>query len=72
VFIEIDRHRKEKLKFDSAEVPGRQIKERAGVPLDNDLALRQGQQKLELVTNDQEITLKNGDHFISLPPGTIS
>ncbi len=71
VFVEIDRHRKEKLEFDSAEVTGRQIKEKAGVPLDNDLALRHGQ-KLELVTNDQVITLKNGDHFISLPPGTIS
>jgi hypothetical protein len=71
VFIEIDRHRNEKLEFDSAEVTGRQIKEKGGVPLDNDLALRHGQ-KLELVTNDQVITLKNGDHFISLPPGTIS
>ena len=71
VFIEIDRNHKEKLEFETSEVTGRQIKEQAGVPLDNDLARRQGQ-KLELVTNDQTITIKNGDHFVSLPPGTIS
>jgi hypothetical protein len=52
-------------------VTGRDIKTRAGVPLENDLARRQGQ-KLELVTNEQTITIENGDHFVSLPPGTIS
>jgi hypothetical protein len=71
VFIEIDQHHQKKLEFESADVTGRQIKEKAGVPLDNDLALRRGQ-KLELITNDAVITLKNGEHFISLPPGTIS
>lgn len=71
VFIEIDRTHKEKLEFDTSEVTGRQIKEKAGVPLDDDLARRQGQ-KLDLVTNDQVITIKDGDHFVALPPGTIS
>jgi hypothetical protein len=71
VFIEIDRHKQEKLEFDNAEVTGRQIKEKAGVPLTDDLALRNGQ-KLELVTNEQIITLKNGEHFVVLPPGTVS
>ncbi len=71
VFIEIDRNTQKKLEFDTAEVTGRQIKEQAGVPLDNDLARRQGQ-KLEQVTNDQVITIKNGDRFVSLPPGTVS
>ena len=71
VFIEIDRHKQEKLEFDHAEVTGRQIKEKAGVPLADDLALRHGQ-KLELVTNEQVITLKEGEHFVALPPGTIS
>ena len=60
-----------KLEFDTDQVTGRTIKERAGVPLDNDLARHHGQ-KLELVTNDQTITIANGDRFISLPPGTIS
>ncbi len=71
VFIEIDRTQKKKLEFDTPEVTGRQIKEKAGVPLDDDLARRQGQ-KLELVTNDQVITIKDGEHFVALPPGTIS
>ena len=71
IFIEIDRHKQEKLEFDTTEVTGRQIKEKANVPLDDDLALRHGQ-KLELITNDQPVTLKDGEHFVALPPGTIS
>lgn len=71
IFIEIDRNTRKKLEFVTSEVTGRQIKDEAGVPLENDLARRQGQ-KLDLVTNDQPITIKNGDHFVVLPPGTIS
>lgn len=71
IVVEIDRNTRKTLEFGTSEVTGRQIKERAGVPLDNDLARRQGH-KLDLVTNDQLITIKNGDHFIVLPPGTIS
>lgn len=71
VFIEIDRHTNKKLEFHSEQITGREIKDQAGVPLENDLARRNGQ-KLELVTNEQTIAIKNGDHFVSLPPGTIS
>jgi len=71
IFIEIDRNTRQKLEFETHEVTGRQIKEKAGVPLDNDLARRHGQQ-LELVANDQSITINNGDRFVVLPPGTIS
>ena len=71
VFVEIDRRTNKKLEFHSDQVTGRDIKQQAGVPLDNDLARRQGQ-KLELVTNEQTITIKDGEHFVSLPPGTIS
>ena len=60
-----------RLKFESSQVTGREIKERADVPLDNDLARRRGQ-KLDLVTNEETITISNGDRFVSLPPGTIS
>jgi hypothetical protein len=60
-----------RIEFESDQVTGQQIKDRAGVPSDNDLARRQGQ-KLELVTNEETITIENGDRFISLPPGTIS
>lgn len=72
VFVEVENNQRPvKVEFDTTEVTGRDIKTRAGVPLENDLARRQGQ-KLELVTNDQTITIENGDHFIALPPGTIS
>lgn len=72
VFVEVENNQPPvKVEFDTTEVTGREIKTRAGVPLDSDLARRQGQ-KLELVTNDQTITIENGDHFVSLPPGTIS
>jgi hypothetical protein len=71
IFVEIDRKTRKKLEFSTSEVAGRQIKEQAGVPLENDLARRQGQ-KLDLVTNDQPITIKNGEHFVVFPPGTIS
>lgn len=71
VFIEIERNKQVKLEFENPNVTGREIKEKAVIPLDDDLALRRGQ-KLELITNDQLVTLKNGDHFVALPPGTIS
>ena len=71
IFVEISRHEQKKVEFPTDQVTGQQIKTEAGVPLDNDLARRQGQ-KLELVTNDQIITIKDGEHFVSLPPGTIS
>ena len=60
-----------KLEFQQASVTGQEIKDKAGVPLDTDLARRvEGQ--LELVTNDKTVTIKNGDHFVVLPPGTVS
>lgn len=71
VFVEIDRHTQKKIEFDTDQVTGAQIKTKAGVPLEDDLARRNGQ-KLDLVTNEQTITIKNGEHFVDLPPGTIS
>jgi hypothetical protein len=71
IFVELSKSDTRKIEFDTDHVTGLQIKERAGVPTDYDLARRQGQ-KLELVTNDQTIEIKNGEHFVALPPGTIS
>jgi hypothetical protein len=62
---------KTKVEFDTDQVTGRQIKEKAGVPLENDLAIKRGGE-LVLVTNDELITIKNGEHFVDLPAGTIS
>lgn len=71
IVVEISKTDKRRLEFQQADVTGLVIKEKAGVPLDSDLA-RRVEGKLELVTNDQAIHLKNGDHFVVLPPGTIS
>lgn len=71
IFVEITKTDQRKLEFETETVTGRQIKEAAGVPLENDLALRR-EGKLVLVTNDETIEIRNGDHFGSLPPGTIS
>ncbi len=71
IFVELNKNDTRKIEFDTDRVTGLQIKQQAGVPTDYDLARRQGQ-KLELVTNDQTIELKNGEHFVALPPGTIS
>ena len=71
IFVELNKNDKRKIEFDTDHVTGLQIKQQAGVPADYDLARRQGQ-KLELVTNDQTIEIKNGEQFVALPPGTIS
>jgi hypothetical protein len=71
IFLEIDRTVKKRLEFDTDEVTGREIKEKGGVPLQDDLAQRKGEQ-LELVTNDQVIRIHDGERFVALPPGTIS
>lgn len=71
IFLEIDRKKQEKLEFNTDRVTGREIKAKGGVPLQDDLARRQ-EGKLVLVTNDEVITIKDGDHFVALPPGTIS
>lgn len=71
IFVEMNKNDKKKVEFDTDDVTGLQIKQKAGVPTEYDLARRQGQ-KLELVTNDQTIEIKNGEHFVALPPGTVS
>lgn len=71
IFVELNKNDKRKIEFDTDHVTGLQIKEKADVPTDYDLARRRGQ-KLELVTNDQTVEIKDGEHFVALPPGTIS
>ena len=71
IFVEITKTDQRKLEFQTDQVTGRQIKEAAGVPLDHDLARRE-HGKLVLVTNDEVVKIKNGDHFVALPGGSIS
>lgn len=71
IFVEITKTDQRKLEFNQDQVTGRQIKEAAGIALDSDLAARiQG--KLVLVTNGETVTIKEGEHFVVLPPGNIS
>ncbi len=71
IFLEIDNGTTKMLEFNTDEVTGRQIKEKGGVPLDSDLAKREGN-RLVLVTNDETIEIKNGERFVDIPVGTIS
>ncbi len=71
IFVELSKTEQKKVEFNIDHVTGLQIKQQAGVPTYYDLARRLGQ-KLELVTNDQTIEIKNGEHFVALPPGTVS
>lgn len=71
IFVEISKTDQRKLVFHRELVTGLQIKDAAQVPADSDLALREHGQ-LVLVVNDETITIKEGEHFVSLPAGTIS
>ena len=71
IFVEVSKTDQRKLEFDHAEVTGKEIKDKAKVPPDSDLA-RRVHGKLEQVSNEEPITIKDGDHFVVLPPGTIS
>lgn len=71
IFVEVTKTDQRKVEFDRDQVTGKEIKEGAKVPLDTDLAQRV-HGKLELVTNEQTVTIKTGEHFVSLPAGSIS
>jgi hypothetical protein len=72
IFVEVENFKPPvKVEFETDDVTGAEIKNGAHVPLTDDLAKRVGD-RLEQVTNDQRVTIKNGEHFVALPPGTIS
>jgi hypothetical protein len=50
---------------------GREIKEKAGIPLDYSLYRRSPGQN-EPISNDEDVTLHNGEHFFSRPPSNVS
>jgi hypothetical protein len=71
IIVVIDKHTRRELEFHTDRVNGLEIKVRAGVPPEDDLALKHEGQ-LELVTNSEPITIFNHEHFFVFPPGTIS
>ena len=72
IIVEVSKNDHRVVTFDHPEVTGKEIKEAAKVPLDSDLAIREPGGLDELVTNDETITIKNGERFVDLPAGTIS
>jgi hypothetical protein len=71
IFVEIDRNKQVKVEFDTDEVTGLQIKQKAGVPLDYELARVEGNRRIA-VADEQVIEIKNGEHFIAVPSGNVS
>lgn len=71
IFVEIDRNHRVKVEFDTNHVTGLQIKQKAGVPPDYELARVEGNSRIA-VPDDQVIEIKNGEHFIAVPSGNIS
>jgi hypothetical protein len=63
IIVEIAKTEERKLVFHQDHVTGREIKEKAGVPLERELAAeRDG--KLHPIANDEKITIRDGEHFV--------
>ncbi len=61
------------LRFDSSPVTGRQIREAAGAPITDDLTrLVHGKPSGGNIGLDDLVEIRDGDHFIALPTGTVS
>jgi hypothetical protein len=71
IFVEFSKNDIRKVEFHTDHVTGAQIKEKAGVPSNSDLG-RRVEGKIEFISDDQIIEIKNGEHFVVLPAGTIS
>jgi hypothetical protein len=71
IFVEIDRNHQVKVEFETNHVTGLQIKQKAGVPPDYELARVEGNRRVT-VRDDQVLEIKHGEHFIAVPSGNIS
>jgi hypothetical protein len=71
IFVDVTKTDHRKVEFETDHATGREIKEKAKVPVDDDLARREHGQLIK-VENDETITLKDGEHFAVFPAGTIS
>ena len=72
IVVEVD-GRDKHVQLDSSPVTGRAIRERAGAPLTDDLTrLEHGKPSGGNIGLDDLVSIKDGDHFIALPTGTVS
>jgi hypothetical protein len=61
------------VQFDHSPVTGREIRDSAGVSASDDLTrLIHGKPSGGNIGPDDVVEIKNGDHFIALPTGTVS
>ncbi len=72
IVVEVDGRNKH-VQFNSSPVTGREIRERAGAPLTDDLTrLVHGKPSGGNIGLDDKVEIRDGDHFIALPTGTVS
>jgi hypothetical protein len=72
VIVEVDGKNKP-VTFDRDKVTGRELREAAGAPLTDDLTrLVHGKPSGGNIPLDATVEIKDGDHFIALPTGTVS
>ena len=72
IVVEVDGKNKH-VQFNSSPVSGRAIRERAGAPVSDDLTrLVHGKPSGGNIGPDELVDIKDGDHFVALPTGTVS
>jgi hypothetical protein len=71
IFVEIDLHKQVKVEFDTDHVTGLEIKQKAGVPPDYELARVQGNRRIA-IGDTEVIEIKDGEHFLAVPSGNVS
>ena len=72
IVVEVEGRNKH-VRFETSPVTGREIRGRAGAPLTDDLTrLVHGKPSGGNIGLDDLVEIKDGDHFIALPTGTVS
>lgn len=71
VVVEFTRTDHRHIEFHTDHVTGLEIKIKAGAPPNSDLGKRE-HGKIDLIADNRVIEIKDGEHFVVLPVGSIS
>jgi hypothetical protein len=71
VFVQIENQKEIEVEFTSEKVTVAQIKAAASVPPDFALAIKRDGRPQPL-RDEEIIEIKNGEHFVAIPNGTVS
>jgi len=71
VFVQIESQKEIEVEIRSETISVAQLKASAGVPGEFALAIRKGD-RITALRDDQVIELKEGEHFVAIPNGTVS